>query len=85
MASVRKHVLTLALLIVVCLLPVELANAQNNLIYASRIGDLAQVQALLAVKADVNAKAADGTTALMAAAWEGQFEVVRTLLAAKAD
>jgi len=34
---------------------------------------------------DVNAKAPDGSTALMAASEQGQFEAVRALLAAQAD
>jgi ankyrin repeat protein len=43
------------------------------------------VQALLALKADVNAKQADGGTSLMAASQNGHLDVVQALLAAKAD
>jgi hypothetical protein len=42
------------------------------------------VRALLAANADVNAKAGNGGTALLAASQKGQIEVVRALLAAKA-
>ena len=48
-------------------------------------GHLEVVQALLAAKADVNAKAANGGTALMVASQTGHLEVVQALLAAKAD
>jgi ankyrin repeat protein len=43
------------------------------------------VRALLAAKADANAKMADGATALIAAAQHGHLEVVQTLVAAQAD
>jgi len=59
--------------------------AQDNLIDASGAGDLSQVKGLLAAKADVNAKAVDGRTALMLASQNGHLEVVQALLAAKAD
>jgi ankyrin repeat protein len=52
---------------------------------ASAAGDLSRVQALLAAKADVNAKAANGATSLIAASQNGHLEVVQALLAAKAD
>jgi hypothetical protein len=56
-----------------------------TLFEASAAGDLSRVQALLAAKADVNAKAANGATSLIAAAQNGHLEVVRALLGAKAD
>ena len=43
------------------------------------------VQALIAAKADVNAKRRDGATALMLASEERHLEVVQALIAAKAD
>ena len=62
-----------------------LTRAQDNLINASRIGDLEAVHALLAANADVNTKDAYGYTALMSASKEGHLKVVRALLAANAD
>jgi ankyrin repeat protein len=56
-----------------------------GLINAAAVGDLGQVKSLIAAKADVNAKADDGETALMYAVWGDYAEVVRALLAAKAD
>jgi ankyrin repeat protein len=43
------------------------------------------VRALLAAKVDVDAKTADGVTALIIASQKGHLEVVRALLAAKAN
>jgi ankyrin repeat protein len=42
-------------------------------------------RALLAAKADVNTKDANGGTALVLASYQGHLEVVQTLVAAKAD
>ncbi len=59
------------------------------LMEASANGHLEVVQALLAAKADVNAKrgndSKDGATALTLAALNGHLNVVQALLAAKAD
>jgi serine/threonine-protein phosphatase 6 regulatory ankyrin repeat subunit B len=55
------------------------------LMTASYEGHLEVVQALLAAKANVNARRNDGGTALMMASQEGHLEVVRALLDAKAD
>jgi FOG: Ankyrin repeat len=55
------------------------------LFVASLQGHLEIVQALLAAKADVNAKVNDGPSALLMASQQGHVEVVRTLLAANAD
>ncbi len=51
----------------------------NDLITAAGAGDLPRVKALLAAKADVNAKGGDGGTALMAASRNGHQEVVQLL------
>ena len=59
------------------------------LIEASSSGHLEVVQALLAAKADVNAKATSNVygevTALMLASDNGHLELVQALLAARAD
>ena len=57
----------------------------EDLINAALHGDAAAVQALLAKGAEVNAKANDGVTALMAASEEGHGEVVEALLAKGAE
>jgi uncharacterized protein len=60
--------------------------AQENLINAPAAGDLSRVKALLTANtADVNAKNANGITALTSAAVFGHLEVLQALLAAKAD
>jgi hypothetical protein len=57
MASLRKFVHALALLVAVGLSAAAPTNAaQDNLIDASGAGDLSQVKALLGAKADVDAK-----------------------------
>ena len=73
MASLRKFVHALALLVAVGLSAGATNAAQDNLIDASGAGDLSQVKALLAAKADVDAKTADGRTALMLASQNGHF------------
>ena len=76
----------MALLIAIGLLAVAPTNAaQDDLISASGAGDLSRVKALLAAKADVNAKAANGVTALIYASQNGNLHVVQALVAAKAD
>jgi serine/threonine-protein phosphatase 6 regulatory ankyrin repeat subunit B len=57
----------------------------DDLISAANKGDLPRVKAFLDAKADVNARQANGSTALMLAALGGHQEVVRALLDAKAD
>jgi hypothetical protein len=59
--------------------------AHGDLIDASEAGDLSRVKALLAAKADVNAKAPDGATALLTASAYGHLDVVQVLLAGKPD
>jgi len=61
-------------------------NAQGtDLINAAAEGHTQRVRALIAEKADVNAKDKDGKTALMWASQKGHVEVVRALIEAKAD
>jgi hypothetical protein len=52
---------------------------------ASSNGNMEVVRALLAAKADANAKMADGTTALMITSRANELNVLQALLAAKAD
>jgi ankyrin repeat protein len=52
---------------------------------AARTGDLAQVRQLIKSGADVNAPAADGSTALLFAAYDSDGEMVKALLAAGAN
>ncbi len=95
MTCLRKHSLMLRVLAVLtCILAGTRANAQGDnlanlragqLANAAYDGDLHRVKVFLAAGYDVNAKAGNGGTALMAAAQEGHHEVVRALLAAKAD
>ena len=83
MIPLRKH-LALALLLAICL-SATASVAQDDLITVSGAGDLSTVRALIAANADVNAKRADGITALMSASQNGHLDVVRVLLAAKAE
>src|ERR1035441_8887040 len=95
MTCLRKHSLMLRVLAVLtCILAGTRANAQGDnlanlragqLANAAYDGDLHRVKVFLAAGYDVNAKAGNGGTALMAAAQEGHHEVVRALLAAQAD
>jgi ankyrin repeat protein len=60
-------------------------NGCTRLMRAAESGRLAEVRALLAARADVNASLRAGHTALMLAATEGHLEIVKALLAAGAD
>ena len=83
MIPLRKH-LALALLLAICL-SATASVAQDDLITASGAGNLSRVNALIAAKADVNAKRGDGITALMSASQNGHLAVAKALLAAKAE
>jgi len=61
------------------------AHGCTELMRAAESGSLAEVRALLAARADVNARLPGGQTALMLAATEGHLEIVKALLAAGAD
>jgi hypothetical protein len=62
-----------------------MAGPAEDLINAAGSGDAAAVQALLAKGADINAKASNGVTALVAASYPGHLDVVQALLAKGAD
>ena len=73
-------------LLLAALLPVAEASPQSSmLIDAVKRGDRTAVRAALQQKADVNATAADGTTALIWAAQVNDVESARLLLAAGAN
>jgi len=77
-------VLKLALLVVSVGLLSSCASI-GPLMHASKEGNIAQVNALLAKGADVNVKDSHGLTALMLASQNGHSEVVKLLLAKGAD
>jgi len=78
MAASRNLVHALALLIATGLLTAVPANsAQQNVIEASAAGNLARVKALLAAKANVNARDAKGGNALIGASENSHLDVVR--------
>jgi len=66
-------------------LAVAAGEQSCGLVDAASAGDLAKVKDCLVAGADVNAKNANGSTALMLASQEGRLAVVQSLLAAKAD
>ena len=57
----------------------------QQLIEAARVGDAAEVRALLERDADVQARDANGATALVAAAYGNHIEAARLLVEADAD
>ena len=87
MIRLRKHIQILGILLaLMCASISSCANLEgSDLFRAASDGDLFWVKMLIAAKADVNAKTADGTTALFIASQNGHPEVVQALIAAKAD
>ena len=86
--GLRKHLRVLAVLLVLCCVPASAwahSGGDHPLINAAGRGDLSQVKALLAAKADVNDDAGRGITALMVASQNGHREIVQALLVAKAN
>ena len=59
--------------------------ADTRIVDAAQRGDKAQAQSLIAAKADINASAGDGMTALHAAAYNGDADLVAILLKAGAN
>ncbi|HZJ32435.1 MAG TPA: ankyrin repeat domain-containing protein [Vicinamibacterales bacterium] len=79
----RKGVLTIGVVAMVSLSALML-SAQSSIVDVARGGDAAALRALLGRKADVNATAADGTTALHWAARRDDVAMVEALLRAGA-
>lgn len=61
------------------------ASGEPAIVVASRAGNMATVDALLAAKANVNARSPAGDTAIMAASLSGHLELVKKLRAAGAQ
>jgi uncharacterized protein len=85
----RRPSLTLVLLSTAALSMVVASAATaaptSTVVDAARTGDIAQVRQLIKSGADVNAPAADGSTALLFAAYDSDGEMVNALLAAGAN
>jgi hypothetical protein len=64
---------------------VTFAGVNEDLVQAANIGNLNEINALLAKGADVNAKTNDGSTALMNASQEGHKDIIDALLSKGAD
>lgn len=65
--------------------PVDAAKVQQYLFDTARAGDTALVRELLGAGASIDARNAEGYTALILAAYNGRAETVDALLAAGAD
>jgi ankyrin repeat protein len=86
MESLRKLIYALALLAIVGPFAVAQTKATlDDLIDASKAGEVSRVETLLAAGAEVNGKGANGVTPLFGAAVSGHLDVVKALLAAGAD
>src|SRR6476659_3499182 len=83
-AGGRASVLFLLALICGCT-SVWAAKGESELVVAAGNGNLAGVKAMLAARANVNAKTEDGVTPLIAASENGHEDIVQALLSAKAD
>ena len=78
-------VTVLVLVLLPCLVPAkDTAKLDKQLVEAAARGDAAQVKALLDKGANINAKL-NGRTALMQAAWNQHFDVMRLLHKRGAD
>lgn len=74
MASLRESILIVVLLAPIGLFAAASANAsQDDLIGASAAGDLSRVKAMLATMKDVNAKGANGMSAILVASRSGHL------------
>ncbi|HVS24446.1 MAG TPA: ankyrin repeat domain-containing protein, partial [Gammaproteobacteria bacterium] len=84
----RRVTLTLIVLssaAVTCFTGPAAAGDARSIAAAAQANDAAQVRQLIQAGADVNAPAADGSTALLLAAYQSNLDVVKALLAAGAD
>lgn len=77
--------MSLVLLITVGLSSIPVRAADSPVIAAAKAGELAKVEELIASGADVNVAAADGSTALLWAAYQAYPEMVAALLTADAN
>ena len=77
--------LGLGMFLAVALLTAGILPDDRALLDATKRGDVVAVKAALKQGADVNAAQGDGLTALHLAAQEGNLEIVKVLLAAKAN
>jgi ankyrin repeat protein len=59
--------------------------ADRTIVQAARVGDLQDVNALIAAGADVNLQARDGATSLLWATYQSHADMVTALIAAGAD
>ncbi len=64
--------------------PLRAASNQNPLVDAAKADDLSEVRRLIQEKADANVPAADGSTALLWAAYHSNAAMAKDLLAARA-
>jgi ankyrin repeat protein len=82
-----RQLMVLLVIATLCLAPVAYGDQalDDALIQAARNGNLAEVKALLAQGADVNAKANNGVTPLWMAAHNDRLVVVKFLIAKGAD
>ena len=74
----------LGVMVIMAMLRPAVPAAQSPISTAAKAGDHAAVRRLIAGKADVNAPAADGSTALLWAVYNSDIDMVRALLAAGA-
>ena len=74
----------LGVMVIMAMLRPAVPAAQSPISTAAKTGDRAAVRRLIAGKADVNAPAADGSTALLWAVYNSDIDMVRALLAAGA-
>jgi hypothetical protein len=81
----KASMMALLMAVLVVWATVGIAGLDEDLRKASGLGDLSEVNRLLAKGADVNAKDRIGSTALMCASQFGHHKVVEALLAKGAD
>jgi ankyrin repeat protein len=83
--SARLLLISLIALTTICASLLGQAKGDPDLVVAAREGDLEAVRALIAKRANVNAPARDGATAVLWAAHHANLPMVRALVAAGAN